>query len=69
MLSIGNSKTKKEKQLRSGGGHNHLMPKLILEPDSTGGESKKKQKQKGEASITILFCCRCYSKFLEYLLF
>jgi hypothetical protein len=45
MLSIGNSKTKKEKQLRSGGGQNHLMPELILEPDSTGGESKKKQKQ------------------------
>jgi hypothetical protein len=30
-------------QLRSEGGCNHLMPELIVEPDSTGGKHQKKK--------------------------
>jgi hypothetical protein len=69
MLSIGNSKTKKEKQLRSGGGHNHLMPKLILEPDSTGGESKKNKNKKEKQVLQYSFVVVVIQNFLSIYFF
>jgi hypothetical protein len=56
-------------QLRSGGGWNHLMSKLILKPDSTGGENKNKNICKILWTILqyeIIFCFLFDSKNLKF---